>query len=137
VKDQQRYMLDTNTVSYIIKGTYPKIGEHLRKLPISSICISAITEAELLTGLAKKPEAKKLHLAVHEFLIRMDILEWDSKVAKTYANLRTNCENIGKPLGTMDRLIAAHSISADTKLITNDKAFYNVSKFLDLQDWSK
>lgn len=75
-------MQDTNTVSYIIKGAYPKISEHLRKVPLFSICISAITEAELLTGLAKKPKAKKLHLAVHEFLIRVAYLNGIQKQQK-------------------------------------------------------
>lgn len=47
------------------------------------------------------------------------------------------CENEGKPSGTMDMLIAAHSIAADAVLITNDKAFYNVKHHLTLQDWTK
>ena len=70
----QRYMLDTNTVSYIIKGEFPSIQQRLISGPMASLCISAITEAELLRGLAKKPEAKHLALAVKEFLIRVDIL---------------------------------------------------------------
>lgn len=37
----------------------------------------------------------------------------------------------------MDMLIAAHSLSANATLITNDKAFYNISQLLDLQDWSQ
>jgi len=129
-------MLDTNTVSYIIKRQFPKISENLRRVNISDVCISAITEAELLTGLAKKPDAINLHKIVHEFLIRVDILPWDSKVAKVYATFRSQCEKQGKTLGTMDMLIAAHSISLNAKLISNDKAFYHVSHLLDLKDWS-
>ena len=131
------YMLDTNTASYIIKGKPAVIRERLRNVPMANVCVSAITEAELLRGVAKKPEAKHLPVAVKEFLLRVEILPWDSDAADAYAQLRTACENEGKPLGNMDMLIAAHSVAVGAVLITNDKAFYNVEHHLMLDDWSK
>jgi len=131
------YMLDTNTASDIIKGKPAVIREHLRNVPMANVCISAITEAELLRGVAKKPDAKHLPVAVNEFLLRLDILPWDSDAAAAYAQLRTTCENEGKPLGTMDMLIAAHSVAVGTILVTNDRAFYNVKHHLKLQDWTQ
>jgi tRNA(fMet)-specific endonuclease VapC len=113
------------------------VREHLRNVPMTTVCISAITEAELLLGVAKKPEAKHLPLAVKEFLLRVETLPWDSDAAQVYAQLRTTCENEGKPLGTMDMLIAAHSIAVGAVLITNDQAFYPVEHHLTLQDWTK
>ena len=131
------YMLDTNTASYIIKGEPAVIRERLRNVPMAKVCVSAITEAELLRGVAKKPEAKHLPVAVKEFLLRVEILPWASGAADAYAQLRTACENEGKPLGNMDMLIAAHSVAVGAVLITNDKAFYNVEHHLMLDDWSK
>jgi len=131
------YLLDTNIASYIIKGKPAVVREHLQNVPMASICISAITEAELLWGVAKKPEAKRLARTVQEFLLRVDILPWDSKAAEAYAQLQTACEHEGKSLGNMDRLIAAHSIAADTVLVTNDQAFYQIRHLLTLQDWTK
>ena len=131
------YMLDTNTASYIIKGEPAVIRERLRNVPMANVCVSAITEAELLRGVAKKPEAKHLPVAVKEFLLRVEILPWDSDAADAYAQLRTAYENEGKPLGNMDMLIAAHSVAVGAVLITNDKAFYNVEHHLMLDDWSK
>ena len=135
--EKQRYMLDTNMVSYIIKGVPAAVRDHLRNVPMATVCISAITEAELLRGVARKPEAKQLPLAVREFLLRVEILSWDSDAANAYAQLRTACKNEGEVLGTVDMLIAAHSIAADADMITNDKAFYNVKHHLTLQDWTK
>jgi tRNA(fMet)-specific endonuclease VapC len=133
----QLYMLDTNTASYIIKGEPVIVREHLRKVPMASICISSITQAELLRGVARKPEAKRLPIAVKEFLIRVDIMPWDSDAAETYARLRISCESEGKPLGTMDMLIAAHSVAVGAVLVTNDQAFYKVKHHLSLEDWTK
>jgi len=133
---EQRYMLDTNTVSYLIKGVEPAIAQHLNKVPMASVCISSITEAELLHGVAKKPEAKKLPIIVKEFLLRVETLPWDSNVAQAYAMLRTACEKKGRPLGNMDMLIAAHAYAVNAILITNDKGFRNVTKSLVVEDWT-
>jgi len=135
--ENRRYMLDTNTASYIIKGKPVAVRDHIQDVPMAAVCISAITEAELLHGVARKPEAKRLPLVVKEFLLRLEILPWDSGVANAYAQLRTACENEGKPLGTMDMLIAAHSVAVGAVLITNDQAFYNVKHRLALEDWTK
>jgi len=129
------YMLDTNTASYVIKGTPPSVRERLLELPMASICISAITQGELLHGVARKPEAIHLPQIVREFLLRVEILAWDSSAAEAYGTLRAECERDGTPLGNLDMLIAAHSVSADAVLVTHDRAFYCVRHRLRLADW--
>ncbi len=136
-KEIRRFMLDTNMASYIIKGANDAVQRRLENVPMASVCISAVTQAELLRGVAKKPDAKQLPLVVNEFLLRVEILPWDSRAAEAYAALRTVFEKEGKPLGAMDMLIAAHAVSSGAILVTNDKAFYNVRKHLSLEDWTK
>ena len=136
-KETKRYMLDTNTASYIIKGTHASIRNHLENAPMASVCVSSITQAELLRGVAKKPDAKHLPVIVREFLLRVEILPWDSHAAEAYAELRTACEKEGKSLGAMDMLIAAHSVSSGATLVTNDKAFYQIGHCLSLEDWTE
>jgi tRNA(fMet)-specific endonuclease VapC len=132
----QLYMLDTNTASYIIKGEPVVVREHLLEVPMASVCISSITQAELLRGVAKKPEAKRLPIAVKEFLIRVEIMPWDSDAAEAYAQLRTSCESEGTSLGTMDMLIAAHSIAVGAILVTNEQTFFRIKHHLSLEDWT-
>ena len=67
------HMLDTNMVSHLMRG-HPAVARRLTALPMASLCISAITHGELMFGLAKRPEARRLHAAVHEFLLCVDIL---------------------------------------------------------------
>ena len=131
------FMLDTNTVSYLLKNQHPAIKDHLNRIPIDSVCISVITEAELLRGVQKKPEAVNLARLVKAFLIRTKVCAWDSAVANEYANLRTACESEGKSLSAMDMQIASHSLAIGATLITNDKAFYQIQHFLRLEDWTK
>ncbi len=129
-------MLDTNTVSYLLKNKYPSIKLHLQQTALSTICISSITEAELLRGIKKKPETVNLKKLVNAFLIRTDVLPWDSQVAVEYANFRTVCEREGKSLSAMDMIIASHSLAVGATLISNDKAFYQVEHLLSLEDWT-
>ncbi len=132
-----RFMLDTNMASYIIKGANEAVQKRLENVPMATVCISAITQAELLRGVAKKPGSKNLPLIVNEFLLRVEILPWDSPAAESWAALRTVFYKAGKTLAAMDMLIAAHADSCSAILVTNDKAFHNARKFLSLEDWTK
>lgn len=130
----KRYMLDTNTVSHLLRE-HPTVTKRLLAVPMSALCISAITEAELLFGLAKRPDAKRLHLAVRELLKRLDVLPWTSEVAARYGILRARMEREGRTLAVLDMLIAAHAMDVTTILVTNDGAFAQATG-LQLEDWT-
>jgi len=131
----KRYMLDTNIIAHLFKN-HPNVVNRVSKSPMTSLCISAITEGEILFGLAKRPEAKKLHTLVHELLLRVDTLPWDNSVTKIYGTLRANLENTGNLLAPLDLLIAAHALATDIVLVTNDQAFYRIPN-LAIEDWTK
>lgn len=130
-----RYLLDTNTASYIIKGTFPRVRERLLRVPMADVGVSAVTEAELRFGVARRPEAAKLKLAVEEFLLRVEVLPWDSEAAQHYAQLRATLEAKGEPMGNLDMMIAAQAVGAEVVLVTSDRVFGRV-KGLKVEDWS-
>jgi tRNA(fMet)-specific endonuclease VapC len=129
-----RYMLDTNIVSHLIKG-HPEVARHLRAVPMASVCISSITEGELLFGLAKRPQATGLHNAVKEFLLCVEVLPWNSVTAQAYGTARAAMERQGRVLAPLDQLIAAHAMAAEAILVTNDQAFHQVDG-LCIEDWT-
>jgi len=131
-----RYLLDTNTVSYIIKGDIPRIREHLLKVPIAEVGLSVVTEAELLSGVARRPEATRLRVAVEEFLLRVEVLPWTSHAAQQYAEIRAALERKGVPMGNLDMMIAAQALAAEAILVTRDRVFQRV-KELRVEDWSR
>jgi tRNA(fMet)-specific endonuclease VapC len=130
------YLLDTNTVSYILKGSPPRVRQHLARTPMEAVSISVITEAELRFGLARRPDAKNLRFAVDEFLLRVDILPWDSAAARHYADIRAEIEAAGTPMGNMDLMIAAQALSAGATLVTSDRSFHHIRR-LKIEDWTK
>jgi tRNA(fMet)-specific endonuclease VapC len=130
-----RYLLDTNTASYAIKGNAARVREQLLKMPMAEVGISVITEAELRFGVVRLPAAIRLRDLVEEFLLRVEVLPWDSSAAQQYANIRAILERSGKPMGNMDMLIAAHALAAAAVLVTHDRVFRRV-KGLKIEDWS-
>lgn len=130
-----RYMLDTNTVSHLLKR-HPAVARRVVAVPITSLCISAITLGELLYGLAKRPEATALHNAVREFLRRVDVLPWDADTAEAYGPARAATQREGRVLAPMDLLIGAHALSTGAVLVTNDRAFGQLPGLL-VEDWTE
>lgn len=122
------YLLDTNTVSYIVGGRSHAARRKLTAHLDESI-ISVVTEAELRYGLARKPEATKLSEAVESFLAAVQIRQWDSQAARAYASLRAQMTASGKTLSALDMMIAAHAVSLGSVLVTNDKAFAKATTF--------
>lgn len=130
----KKYLLDTNIVSLAVRGN-AHVLKHLTSVPMSELCISAITHAELMYGLAKRPEAQRLHRLVSEFLLRVDVLPFDAAAAEVYGTFRAAVEAAGRSLSAPDMQIAAHAYGIGAVLVSNDRAFFHIGG-LSVEDWS-
>lgn len=131
------YMLDTNTVSHVIRGDIPLVRQRLASVPMHGVAVSVITEAEMLYGLAKRGHPAGLAARVREFLIRVDVLVWTREVATAYGDLRAVCEKTGITLAPLDMMIAAHAKTVGATLVSADRAFSRIPDGLKLEDWTK
>lgn len=127
------HMLDTNIVSHLVRQ-HPEVLNQYARIAPEKMCISSVTEAELLYGVAKK-QNNRLHKTIVEFLKTITICDWDSEAAAAYGELRAVMEKKGKVMGDLDQLIAAHAISRGTTIVTNDRAFGMVQD-LRVEDWT-
>jgi tRNA(fMet)-specific endonuclease VapC len=131
-----RYMLDTDTASYIIQGGYGVVEQHLRATSPTDLCISAMTRAELLYGLKTLSPRHHLHNAVQRFLRVTAMLTWDAEAADFHAEIKFQLKSAGTPIGDMDMLIAAHAIAADAVLVTNNtRHFKRIKLPLMMANW--
>lgn len=131
------HMLDTDTVSCLIKGKSPVIEARLASLLPATVCISVMTRAELLYGLKRLPTEHRLHLAVRQFLKIVRILHWDTDAAGWYAEIRHQLVSTGSQIGEMDMMIAAHALSAGAALVTNNsRHFERIKAPLILENWA-
>jgi len=141
------YLLDTNIASHIIKGDIPRVRERLVAVPMHSVAISVVTQAELLYGVAKRGHPPELTTKVREFLARVTVLPWTAAAAVACGELRAACEAHGVTLAPMDLMIAAHAKALaraagqaqdQAILVTRGVAFARaaVPGGLTLEDWT-
>ena len=127
-------MLDTNTVGFLLRE-HPGVSRRVMHEPMATLCISAVTEGEMLFGVAKRPEAKRLQRAVAEFLLRVESLPWNSLAAECYGTVRADMQRRGKIMAPLDLLMASHALSLGLVLVTNDASFAQMEG-LDVEDWA-
>ncbi|MBE7210750.1 MAG: PIN domain-containing protein [Gluconacetobacter diazotrophicus] len=118
-------MFDTNTVGDLVRG-HEAVLRRVEALDPRACCISAITAGEIAYGLARRPDASRLHRSMEALLERLDVLPWDRAVAARYGALRADRERQGLGLGALDTMIAAHALAADLLLASADRAFGTV-----------
>lgn len=131
-----KYMLDTNTCIYIIKRKPPKVIERFKQTDISQIGISSITLSELLYGVSKSSNPEQNQIALSQFAAPLEILPYDDGAASCYGALRAGLEKQGTPIGSLDMLIAAHAISLNSVLITNNEKEFTRIPNIKLGNWS-
>ena len=131
-----RYLLDTNTASYVIRGVPPQVRSRLVQVPMHALAVSAITEAELRFGAERHPRPQGLRAVVDAFLARLEVLAWDSAAARVYGRVRADLTARGGALGAMDMLIAAHALATGAVLVTSDRAFGRIDG-LSVEDWTR
>jgi tRNA(fMet)-specific endonuclease VapC len=130
-----QYLLDTNICIYIIKRKPADAIERLRQSQISEVGISSITLSELEYGVAKSSKPEQNQIALAQFLAPIEILSYDHEAAQIYGQLRAFLERQGKPIGSLDMLIAAHALSLDCILVTNNEKEFDRVPNLKIDNW--
>lgn len=129
------YMLDTNICIYIIKKKPVDIIDKFRSFAVSEIGISSITLAELEYGVSKSRLVERNREALAMFVSPLEILYYDSSAAVAYGEVRAALEKTGNIIGSMDMLIAAHAISVNATLVTNNIKEFERVKNLKIENW--
>lgn len=131
-----RYMLDTDTCSYIMKRSNRTVLKRLRAVPVSDVCISVITKAELLYGVEVSPRRVHDDAALLAFLPHVEVLEFRDEAATHCAEIRVDLKRHGRIIGANDLFIAAHARSLGLRLVTNNTAEFSRVKNLKLENWT-
>jgi tRNA(fMet)-specific endonuclease VapC len=132
-----KFLIDTNICIYIMNKRPPELIQKFKDKDSSQIGISSITVSELFYGAFKSRQQKANLKRVEEFLIPFDILPYDENAAKYYGEIRAQLEKTGNIIGPLDLLIAAHALSKDLILITNNEREFNRVLSLKVENWAK
>ena len=132
-----RYMLDTNVLINCIRKRSDKLLKKLSGIDPSDVCISSLTYAELVHGVEKSKEVERNRFALALMLANIEILDFDVNAANDYGKIRADLESKGEPIGPFDMLIAAHALSRDCVLVTNNTREFQRVAGLKVVDWMR
>lgn len=131
-----RYMLDTDTSSYVMKRSNDALLKRLRKTPVSDVCISVITKAELLYGVEISPHKQRDETALGAFLAYVETRDFPDQASTDYARIRAHLKTRGTMIGANDLLIAAHARSLGMTLVTNNTREFARVPHLTIENWT-
>lgn len=127
------FMLDTDTVSFAIRGV-GRVGVAILEHRPSELAISAITLAELRFG-AERRKSAKLDRTITSVVNNIAVLPFDAECAAVFGRIAAGLAERGSPIGEFDALIAAHAIVLDATLVTNNVKHFKQVRSLRVENW--
>lgn len=131
-----RYLLDTNICIYIAKQKPPHVFSKFERLVIGEACMSTVTYGELFYGTQKSQHSKKNMLLLQELASLIPPLPLPTEAGKHYGQIRSQLEQMGSPIGNNDLWIAAHALSLNIILVTNNLKEFTRIPDLRVENWA-
>jgi tRNA(fMet)-specific endonuclease VapC len=131
-----RYMLDTDTLSYIMNRSSLGAIRRLQSQSLGSVCISAITRSELEYGVEVSPRQSKDRQSLVIYLRHIEVLDYPSDAALEYAQIRAFLKVHGRLIGANDFFIAAHARHLGLTLVTNNTREFQRVPGLKIENWA-
>ena len=132
-----KYLIDTNICIYIMNKRPIGIIHKFKQFDVGEIGVSTITVSELQYGVSKSKNRRLNKQRIEEFLSPLEILPYDEIAATIYGDIRLQLEKRGEPIGPLDLLIAAHALSRNLVLISNNEKEFKRVKNLKVENWVK
>ena len=127
-------LLDTNICIYIINAKPPAVLARFQQYRLGDIGLCSVVAAELAYDVAKGGSARNRQ-ALEMFLAPLTILPFDAAAVWAYGDLRADLERRGTPVGALDTMIAAHALSLQARLVTNNTREFAKVPGLQLDNW--
>lgn len=132
-----KYLLDTDICFYIIKRRPEAVFRRFRDLAPGDVGISSVTLSELCFGVEKSLDPSRNREALEAFLVPLEVAPFEASAAFRYGGLRAALERAGKPIGSMDMLIASHALALSVPLVTNNVREFSRVPGLKLENWAE
>ena len=130
------YLLDTNILSYFIRGRHTGLNAHLvEAIGREKAGISAIVRAEMRFGQSGMLPNDKRRRAIDLLLDQLPTLPWTAAAADAYGSLKTHLQSDGQPIGELDTQIGAHALAEGLILVTHNTRHFERIPGLKLEDW--
>lgn len=128
-----RYMLDTNMCIYLMKNQPEPVGKRFAACQVGDVVISAITHAELEYGVAVAADSAREAGNLEALIEMIPVMPFDAAAGRAYGPVRKATRE--RRSDHLDKLIAAHAVSLDTVLVTNNERDFAAYPGLKIENW--
>jgi tRNA(fMet)-specific endonuclease VapC len=127
-----KYLLDTDTVSYLVRGNRNIAN---RIVQVGTQCaISAITVMELRSW---KSHTKEILFLIESIIKDLPVISFDEEAATLSAEIRSSLRATGRGYSIPDLMIAGTAISNRLILVSNNTKDFEAIKNLEIESWVK
>lgn len=132
---ETRYLLDTNICIYIRQRRPQLAFRKLQSLRSGDAAISVITYGELLYGAAKSAQRSAAYGRLRELVRVLPALPLPEDAAEKYGEIRADLESRAETIGNNDLWIAAHALTSNLILVTNNEREFRRVRGLKVENW--
>jgi tRNA(fMet)-specific endonuclease VapC len=129
-------MLDTNMCNYLIRQRSQRALRRFEEFEVGEVGLSVITVSELRYGVEKSTRPRQNREALERFLLPLEVMSFGLEATISYGRIRAALERSGTPIGPLDTLIAAHALSLNAVLVTNNTREFERVPGLRIEDWT-
>jgi tRNA(fMet)-specific endonuclease VapC len=126
-------MLDTDIISFWLRGN-SRVHKAVESHPTRTMCLSAVTLAELRYG-ATLNDSAKIHHSIDDFTAVISVVPFDEACTHEFGRIATMLRLRGTPIGDLDTMIAAHATTLDLTLVTNNVRHFTRVDGLRIENW--
>jgi tRNA(fMet)-specific endonuclease VapC len=130
-----RYLLDTNVCVDYLNGRYENVIRAIQTASVEELCTSSIVAAELRYGADKSRHPQRNHARLDVLLAELRPVVFGVDAARCFGKVRSRLEARGLPIGPYDMQIAAHALSLDVTLVTDNLAEFRRVRGLRVESW--
>ena len=127
------FMLDTNMCIYLMKNQPDQVAERFAACSVGDVVMSAITFAELEYGVSVSENRSREHRNLKSLIEDIPVVHFDENAAKAYGPIRVATRDRKKD--QLDKLIAAHAVSLNVVLVTNNERDFNCYPGVKIENW--
>lgn len=128
-----RYMLDTNMCIYLMKNQPEAVARRFAQCHVGDVVMSAITFAELEYGVAASANPKRERKNLASLIEDIPVMPFDGAASVAYGPIRLATRDTRKD--ALDKLIAAHAVSLNVTLVTNNARDFARYPGVAMENW--
>jgi tRNA(fMet)-specific endonuclease VapC len=134
-----KYVLDTNAVSFLMKGDANMIA-HLKRVARGDVAVCQPVLAEIAYGIQRLTKSKKKDTLARRFeAIKSELgrVAWTDDVSEAFGAIKASLERKGERIEDFDAAVAAHALAEGGVLVTANLKHMTRIAGLDVEDWSR